>query len=94
MAKLNFDSWMTKYRPVQNTEACNAACEGKMFETFGNELDFVIATNRFTPNKVWTIVETDTGKLRLTNGYHVVNRFGYFVCEVPYEGPDVDFKYA
>ena len=94
MAKLNFDKWMKKYRPVRNQVARNASCEGLMFETFGPELDFVDAVRRERPNTVWTIVETDAGALRMTNGYHVVNRFGYFVCEVPYEGPEVDFKYA
>jgi hypothetical protein len=94
MPKLNFSSWMTTYRPIQNPIDTNAACDGKMIETYGPELDFVVETHLARPNTVWTIVETDTGKLRVANGFHRVNRFGYFICEVPYSGPTIDFKYA
>lgn len=93
--KLDFDSWMTMYRPISNHLDRNSACDGKMFETYGGELDYVYAVSRerFGAKQVWTIVEADNGKLYVTNGFHVVNRFGYFVCEIPYEGAEVEFRY-
>jgi hypothetical protein len=33
---------------------------------------------------VWTYVDGDDGTY-VTNGYHLVNRIGYFITEVPYD---------
>ena len=33
---------------------------------------------------VWTLVEGDSGKECLINGWHVCNRLAYVVCEVPW----------
>ena len=51
-----------------------------MFETFGPELERVNATPE---NKVWTWVDEGRHQL-LYAGYHIVNRFGYFICKVPW----------
>ena len=51
-----------------------------MFETFGDELDFV---SRQDPETIWTLVEVDDGKECLLSGYHWVNRLGYLVSTVP-----------
>ena len=55
-----------------------------MFETFGVELGYVLATADLKPNHVWTLVEGDGGTY-VVNGYHLVNRIGYFVTQVPYD---------
>jgi hypothetical protein len=33
---------------------------------------------------VWTYVDGKTNPV-IINGYHLVNRIGYFVCQVPWE---------
>ncbi|QDT53880.1 hypothetical protein Pan44_19060 [Caulifigura coniformis] len=49
---------------------------GCLFETFGDELDFI----RSQPaENVWTLVDGDDGDLYLVSGVHVVNRIGYLV---------------
>jgi hypothetical protein len=55
---------------------------GDMFETFGEELDFVHSTD---PSRVCTIVEGDDGELYIVSGYRWVNRFGYLILEEPFE---------
>lgn len=73
-------------KPIQNHIDKNASLNGTMFETYGAELDFVIAQ----PNEnIWTYIDAD-GVLLLSNGYHLVNRMGYLVTEIPYFGPDTE----
>lgn len=53
----------------------------EMFETFGPELGFVESQ---PDNRVWTLMDDDDGNPVVTTGYHVVNRIGYYVTEVPW----------
>ena len=53
-----------------------------MFETYGDELDFV---EDHDPSNIWTLIEED-GVLSLSSGKLMVNRIGYFVTEIPYDG--------
>ena len=70
------DEWCDFYKPIQNHIDENASWSGTMFETYGEEVDFVEAT----PDKfVWTLVEVD-GTGIVLYGYLYVKRFGYFVC--------------
>lgn len=55
---------------------------GAMFETYGLELNYVLAQPR---NRIWTLVEVD-GHLYVVSGFHVVNRLGYFVSAMPCDG--------
>lgn len=73
-------------KPIKNHLDNNASLDGTMFETYGKELDFVIDQ----PNEnIWTYIDVD-GVLLLSNGYHLVNRLGYVVTEIPYHGPDTE----
>lgn len=78
---MNYDQWLDTYRPVTN-HLTQAPYGGTMFETFGEEFDHVFAQDR---SKIWTLMDTDAG-LYVANGFHIVNRIGYFVTEVPFEG--------
>jgi len=49
---------------------------GCLFETYGEELDFV---RRQDPQTIWTIVDTDDGDQMVISGYHHVNRVGYLI---------------
>jgi len=53
---------------------------GCMFETYGQELDFVRRQNR---RRVWTLVDGDDGDLYVVNGLHHVNRIGYLLSRDP-----------
>lgn len=53
---------------------------GCLFETYGEELDFV---RRQDPRTVWTLLDGDDDDLYLASGYHFVNRIGYLISTVP-----------
>lgn len=88
LIKMPFDKWCEKYEPIVNVFDENASFHdgehGLMFETFGKELDFVLAYAKAKPDNVWTYLDGDDSAL-ITNGYHLVNRIGYFVTYKPAE---------
>jgi len=56
---------------------------GCLFETYGEELEFV---RKQDPRTIWTLLDNDDGDdgdLYLVSGYHLVNRIGYLVSTVP-----------
>ena len=69
--------WFDEYRPRTNHLDSNSSFEGLLFETYGSELDYV----KSQPNEnIWTYVDGDDDSPLILNGYHLVNRIGYFVC--------------
>lgn len=93
MDTISYDEWIDKYKPVMNhitNEGENGSYNGRYFETHGKELEYVEQIAKESPEKVWTLLTgTECGDV-LTNGFHVVNRYGYFITEVPFEGDDVE----
>lgn len=58
------------------------------FETYGEEDEFV--RTFIDQKRVWTYTDVGNGSV-ITEGYHWVNRLGYFVTEVPWED-DTDYE--
>lgn len=88
---MNYDEFFEKYKPVKNHIDQNAANDGCMFETYGDELKHVLSiANSPDCRKVWTIMDGDNGSVFIGNGYHLVNRIGYLITEVP--APDGDIE--
>ena len=84
--ELTFDEWLDTYKPITNHLDSNASFQnedgsGIMFETYGDEVDFVKSMN---PNKIWMYGSGDDGGLYIWSGWGFVNRLGYFVTEVPF----------
>lgn len=80
---MNYHEWVETYKPIRN-HFTSAPFDGTMFETYGEELEFV---RQQTGNHIWTMVDSDDGKnMIISNGYHIVNRLGYFITEVPFTG--------
>jgi hypothetical protein len=71
---LTDDQFIEKYRPIENTEG------DFLFETYGSDLARIKTTK---PDHVWTLVEVE-GIGYLIPGIHYVNRFGYFITELPW----------
>jgi len=72
-----------------NPHASWAVGEGRgcLFETFGEELDFV---RKQHPSTIWTLVDGEDGDMYLHSGMHFVNRIGYLVSMTPVpEGVDI-----
>lgn len=60
---------------------------GCLFETYGEELDFV---RQQDPCTIWTLVDGDDGDQYVLSGFHLVNRIGYLVSIVAVpEGVDI-----
>ena len=80
------DAWETKYEPMQNHIDKDAYDK---FETYGEELDYVLSIANTEPARVWTLVDGDDGNLYIASGYHLVNRVNYFItknsCELEFE---------
>jgi hypothetical protein len=53
-----------------------------MFETYGEELDFVRSQES---NRIWTYIDGDDGGTYIVDGKAIVNRIGYFVTTVAYD---------
>jgi len=80
--QITWDEWVEQYKPKVNHilgEEGASFC-GYMYETFGEEFDYVRTVD---PSLVWTIMDGDDGETFVGDGLHFVNRIGYIVTEVP-----------
>jgi hypothetical protein len=81
--ELTYQEWVDRFKPIPNhISKYNTDGSDISFETYGEEVDFVIS--KANENKVWTWADGDMCSY-ISNGYHYVNRINYHVCEVPYE---------
>lgn len=78
--------WFDLYKPIKNKIDSNASVNGHMFETYGDELNYVISQDL---NKIWTYSDDDNGTPFISNGHHLANRIGYFITEVPAKEEEV-----
>jgi hypothetical protein len=74
------DEWFETYKPIKNHLDENASFDGHMFETYDEEVAFVKEQD---PAYIWMYGDGDDGGSYLWNGWHIVNRIGYFITEVP-----------
>ena len=71
------------YKPVTNHLVPHgASINGWMFETYGEEYEFVKHADQ---DKVWTVIDGEGSKLYVVAGWHFVNRLGYIITELPWE---------
>jgi hypothetical protein len=86
LIQLTEDEWFEQFKPIPNHLDENASFNdgehGYMFETYGDEVEFVKSQDS---NRIWTYSDGDDGGTYISDGYHVVNRIGYFVTAVPYD---------
>ena len=91
--EMDYDEWLKTYKPIYNHIEPNASFQdetgqGIMFETYGDEVAFV---KQQDPACIWTYGDGDDGGGYIWNGWHLVNRIGYFITEVPCPS-DVDMQ--
>lgn len=91
--EMTMDEWEATYRPIPNHIDENASFQndegvGIMFETYGDEVAFVKSQD---PAKIWTYGDGDDGESHIWNGWHFINRIGYFITEVPCP-PDTEIQ--
>ena len=79
--QMSYEEWFEKFKPVKNHLDDNASYDGCMYETFGAEVAHVREREL---SKIWTLIDLD-GREYVSEGYHHVNRMGYFITEVAYD---------
>jgi hypothetical protein len=79
--EMDYDEWVATYKPILNHIEENASFDGYMFETYGDEVDFV---KEQPENCIWMYGDGDDGGSYIWSGWGFVNRLGYFVTEVPF----------
>ena len=87
LIELTEEEWFDTFKPLPNLIDPDASFSdgevGYMFETYGKELDFVKAQD---PNRIWTYCDGDDIGTYIFQGMRIVNRIGYFVTTVPFDG--------
>ena len=78
--EMDLDEWAAIYKPIKNHIDTNSSFDGEMFETYGDEVEFVKAQDE---NRIWMYGDGDDGGSYIWNGWSFVNRIGYFITEVP-----------
>jgi hypothetical protein len=82
---MTYEAFLNEYKPQQNHLCEGAPYGGIMYETLGEEFDyvkkFIMSDKR---RRVWTIVD-DNGKDIIIAGYHFINRLGYVITEKEWE---------
>ena len=76
-----WNEWAEYFKPINNHLSSDP--DEFMFETYGEELEFV---RNYQFNNVWTYEQAEMSMI-ISNGYHLVNRIGYYLTEVPWK-PD------
>ena len=86
--EMDFDEWVDAYKPIPNNIVEDSSFDGAMFETYGAEVAFV---KKADPANIWMYGDGDDGGTYIWNGWHIVNRIGYFITEIPCP-PDTDMQ--
>jgi hypothetical protein len=84
------DFFFEKYKPVKNHLVERDRWEGCLFETFGEEIDYVQSMAIANERKVWTLIEGEEGMYILA-GFHSVNRQGFFISEKEWETKNEEY---
>ena len=77
---MTLDDWINIFQPIPNPGGIGFEVDDQnfMFETYGTDLNKVLLARYENPRTVWTLVEADDASY-IIEGYHHVNRVGYFV---------------
>jgi hypothetical protein len=85
-----WDKFIGQYTLKKNHLDDNASGDGFMFETYGAEVEFVKAQD---PKCIWTLVTGDDDEEIVVQGWHYVNRMGYFISEQPAKTEGESYRY-
>jgi hypothetical protein len=78
--ELTFEEADEQFKFMVNNYDENASFDGLMFETYGDEVEYVKTKPH---DRIWMYGEGDDGGLYIWSGWGFVNRIGYFISENP-----------
>ena len=106
LKEMCFNEWFDVFKPLVNPNSDGSGLcidgFGYMYETYGQDLEEVLKVVekfgiKLKEQHIWTLIESDDG-LFIVDGYHLVNRQGYFITldpvptgssyEIPYDEED------
>lgn len=79
---LTLEQFFENFKPTTNPFTTHADFDNRLFGIRGKEQETVYQTD---PRFIWTLLNTD-GEQYLVPGRYFVNREGYFVTTVEYNG--------
>ena len=82
---LSVEEWEHHFGVLDNHLDKNPSFGGLMFETYGEEYDYVASIGQKDPNRIWTYIDNEEGETTIINRWAFVNRIGYFITEKPYD---------
>jgi hypothetical protein len=80
LIELTFEEADEQFRFIPNNYDEYSSFDGLMFETYGDEVEFVKSQS---PDKIWMYGQGDDGGLYIWSGWGFVNRIGYFISQNP-----------
>lgn len=88
--RITDDDWVAQFEPVKNALADDDSWDGCLFDTSGPDYERVQQQLKTGDDRVWTLLDVD-GRLVIANGWHYVNRLGYFITKNPAQ-PETDYE--
>jgi hypothetical protein len=79
--EMTFEEADEQFKFMVNNYDENASFDGLMFETYGDEVEYVKTKPH---NRIWMYGDGDDGGLYIWSGWGFVNRIGYFISEKPF----------
>lgn len=89
--QLTDDVFYEKYTVQLNHLDDNAAYDGYMYETYGEERKYILEMYNKFPKNVWTIIDNNEGYTGICAGFHFVNRMGYFITEEEWQDENEEY---
>ena len=86
MKIIDYGQFEETYKPQKNPFVQDSSYDGCMFETYGVELAHVKEQDN---KNIWTIINCENEEMWIIPGFHFVDRFGYFITEIPWESEDI-----
>ena len=86
--EMTFEEADEQFKFMVNNYDENASFDGLMFETYGDEVEYV---KSISPDRIWTYGDGDSGNSYIWSGWHFINRLGYFISEKPFP-PNTDIQ--
>ena len=78
--EMTFEEADEQFKFMVNNYDENASFDGLMFETYGDEVEYVKSKPH---SRIWMYGQGDDGGLYIWSGWGFVNRIGYFISEQP-----------
>lgn len=85
LPKQTLGDWLLEHAEANHLQP-NAPFGGKMFETYGQEIEHVRRIAGQEPYRIHTVVDGSGTSLYLIPGLHFINRLGFIITPFPFDG--------